>query len=202
MNSGYLSNPSNELSLDLWERAQDDDWNAFGELAELHYRLLFNYATNFTGDHDLIRDIIQDLYLHLWEERKSIKMQQVAFYMLRAVRNKIFNSFRDKKSRAAALQEYFENESDFTESNIELISNEIELSKATKLTEAIEALPKRQKEVIFLKYYQGMDNEQIALLLNVNRQSIANLAYKALNNLRQQIPENYWILVVTPLFKL
>jgi RNA polymerase sigma factor (sigma-70 family) len=193
-----MPNPSDKLTLELWNRTKQGEWDAFGQLAENHYRSLYNYATNFTQDADLIKDTIQDLYLHLWEKRESIQIEQITFYMLRAIRNNLFYSFRSLKSNQAALKEYITGEPAYTPAEIELISKETEYSQTLQLTEAIERLPKRQKEIVFLKYYQGMDNEQIASLLEVNRQSIANLVYKALTNLRQQIPDSYWVIVAAP----
>lgn len=198
MKFGYVPNPSEKLTLDLWNRTKHGEWDAFGRLAELHYRSLYNYATNFTQDPDLIKDTIQDLYLHLWEKRESIQIEQVTFYMLRAIRNNLFHSFRSLKSGQAALKEYIISEPTFTPADIELISNETEYNQTLRLNEAIERLPKRQKEIVFLKYYQGLDNEQIAALLEVNRQSVANLVYKALTSLRQQIPDSYWIILAAP----
>lgn len=192
-----MTSHANTLMLDLWNRSKEGEWEAFGELAELNYRSLYNYATNFTKDYDLIRDTIQDLYLHMWEKRENIHIEHVTLYMLRAVRNNLYYSFRSLKSNQAALKDYLLSEPAFIPGDVEFISNETAYRQALKLNEAIACLPKRQREIIFLKFYQGLNNEEIGALLEVNRQSVANLVYKALSNLRQQIPDSYWVLFIT-----
>jgi RNA polymerase sigma-70 factor (ECF subfamily) len=59
---------NNELYVSLWEQSQLGDRAAFSKLCEAHYRLLFNYAVNFTSDKEAIKDGIQDLFLQLWEK--------------------------------------------------------------------------------------------------------------------------------------
>lgn len=79
------------------------------------------------------------------------------------------------------------------ETRIEKTENDSESHH--KLRKAIYQLPKRQQEAIFLKFYEGLDNEQIAELMQVNRQSVANLIFKALSTLKTQIPFlSHWVL--------
>lgn len=172
----------------LWEQSQRGNKAAFCTLAEDHYRTLFNYAVSFTSDHDLIKDTIQELYLHLWENRERIQISQVSIYLLRSVRNKLISYYRLKRSFPLAAQEEMEDESDGLNSELNIISQEIIFENESRIQWALNKLPKRQKEVIFLKYYQGLDNDQIAAIMDISRQSIANLLHKALTSLRQYIP--------------
>ena len=58
------------------------------------------------------------------------------------------------------------------------------LSLQSKITELLNQLPKRQKEVIYLHYFEDMDYNQIAEIMSINYQSVLNLTQKALQKLR------------------
>jgi RNA polymerase sigma factor (sigma-70 family) len=81
---------ASELNIKLWQRFKAGDAEALGQLAQTHYRALYNYATKFSSDPDFIRDSIQELYLELWERRNFLS--ETAFvksYLLKALRHKL-----------------------------------------------------------------------------------------------------------------
>jgi RNA polymerase sigma factor (sigma-70 family) len=51
----------------------------------------------------------------------------------------------------------------------------------------LEQLPERQREVIHLRYFQNLKNEEIADIINVNYQSVSNLLHRAVKNLKKQL---------------
>lgn len=160
-------------------------------MVEAHYKVLFNYGATFTNDRELIKDTLQDLFIHLWEKRETLRIQYLTIYLLRSIRNNLFQSFRETKIFPVSIDEDLHDRPDeFTAEN-SLIFQERDSETKRRIKEAIATLPRRQKEVIFLKYYQGLDNEQMADLMGVNRQSVANLLHKAILSLRitfDQIP--------------
>lgn len=184
LKKSYLRPDQNEQFLLLWQRSVAGDKGAFCELVEAHYKTLFNYATSFTPNRELIKDTLQDLFIHLWEKREILHIQYLTVYLLRSIRNNLFQSFRGNELQPVALDDTAHNlADDFTIEN-SLIFEETDLEKKRRIKEALASLPRRQKEVVFLKFYQGLDNEQIADLMQVNRQSVANLLHKAILNLR------------------
>ena len=179
----------NETLLKLWDQARAGDSVAFCQLAEKQYRTLFNYAINFCNDRDFAKDAIQDLLIHIWEKREHINIQYVNIYFLKALRNQLLQGFR-KTNRSYTFIDLesanFISDNENAETVIE--QRESFLENKNRLKNAIEDLPKRQKEAIFLKFYEGLENEQIADLMQVNRQSVANLLFKAISTLKIQIP--------------
>lgn len=174
--------------LNLWHESQAGDSLAFCQLADKQYRTLFNYATNFTADREFIKDSIQDLLIHIWEKRSTIQIQFVTIYFLRALRNQLMQEFRKNNNVHAQMDiEEAAELSDYQTIETEIEQHEAFTENQVKVRTALEELPRRQKEAIFLKYYEGMDNEQIADLMQVNRQSVANLLFKAINSLKVQM---------------
>ena len=178
----------NVILLNLWHQSQAGDSLAFCQLADKQYRTLFNYATNFTTDREFIKDSIQELLIHIWEKRETINIQFVSIYFLKALRNQLLQEFR-RNNAANSLLDIDEvgQLSDYKTIETEIEQSEIYSENQIKVRSAIEELPRRQKEAVFLKYFEGMDNEQIADLMQVNRQSVANLLFKAISSLKQHI---------------
>ncbi len=79
------------------------------------------------------------------------------------------------------------------EFSIEKITLEKQISeeKGLKLRKTLSLLSKRQKEIIYLKYYQHLDHGQIAELMNINRQSVYNLLHEAIQKLRSLWHEEF-----------
>lgn len=186
----------NGFLLNLWQQAQAGNNAAFCQLAERLYSPLFNYACTFTPDRELIKDAIQDLMLHIWEKKKTIHIQFVAIYFFKALRNQLLLEFRrntpsDSFSDADSLTQL----SDYHTAETDIVQNESVSEQQLWVGNAINVLPKRQREVIFLKFFEGLTNEQIAGLMQLNRQSVANLVVKALSSLKAQIPVLDFLLV-------
>lgn len=178
----------NQHLLYLWQQAQAGDKMAFCRLAELQYRSLFRYATNFTSDTDFIKDTIQDVFINIWEKRQTITIQFVAVYFFKSLRNQLFQEFRRSKPSLSSLEADELGElSDWQTIEVNITQEESESESQLKLRQAVELLPKRQQEVVFLKFYKNLDNEQIADLMEINRQSVANLLYRALTTLKGQL---------------
>jgi RNA polymerase sigma factor (sigma-70 family) len=192
-----ITEENNHL-LELWQRSKAGDKVAFCQLAESQYRSLFGYAVNFTEDREFIKDSIQEIFINIWEKRQTLTIQFVAIYLFKSLRNQLLQEFRRNKN--AVSVPYFQEISQL--SDWETVETVIEKSEADsesqrKIRQAIESLPKRQQEVVFLKFYKGLENDQISELMEINRQSVANLLYKALTTLKSQMSFfKYWLVAL------
>ncbi|MBD2752484.1 RNA polymerase sigma factor [Spirosoma validum] len=188
-----VSIPADEQTMaQLWARFRADDEKAFDQLVEARYRVLFNYATRFTKDRDLIKDCIQDLFLELWNRRKAIvDTPYVTIYLIKALRNNLLRKLRRERDWALAVKEDPENDIyhiDELTAEVTWIAGETQLSTEQNLREAVSHLPKRQQEVVFLKFYEGLSNDDIAQVMDVEKQTVANFLYRAMTQLRNSLP--------------
>ncbi|WP_428660209.1 RNA polymerase sigma factor [Runella sp.] len=188
------------LLAQLWSRFKAGDEKAFDQLAELRYRVLFNYATRFTKNRDFIKDCIQDLFLELWERReKLVDTPYVTIYLIKSLRNNLFRQLRQEKSLGETDDWDKDSFTDEMTAERELIAAELLSEQAQTLRRAIEQLPSRQQEVIFLKFYEGLSNEEIAQIMDVERQTVANFLYRALTQMKHLLPA---FIILLPLFLL
>lgn len=187
----------NEFLLTLWQQTQAGDKDAFCQLAEAQYRSLFTYATNFTDDREFIKDSIQEVFIRLWERRTSLTIQVVSMYLFKALRNQLMAEHRRPVRMLSSLASpEVAHLTDWQTAETVMEQHEADSESQQRVRQAIHQLPKRQQEVIFLKFYKGLDNEQIAELMEINRQSVANLLFRALGALKSQMAFcTYWLLV-------
>jgi RNA polymerase sigma factor (sigma-70 family) len=186
-------NPS-ELPNDnllLWSKFLHGNTCAFEKLMNRHYRDLLNYGTKFTGDKELVKDCIQDLFLTLWANRRTINTTHyVKYYLLKSLRRKLV------KSLCGNINSYVNyNYVDFNAGFDEPVENKIILSEnyfelSQKIRNLLASLSKREQEVIYLRFYADADYYEIAEIMCINRQSAYNLLHEALGKLKKVLLTN------------
>lgn len=170
----------------LLQRLQNNDEKALGALMKLFYEPVYNYACKFSPDEQLIKDCIQEIFISLWQRRDSATtISSLKYYLLRAVKNQVIKAINKnaKIINTASLHEY-----DFKvefSTEYKLLEKQVSAENAARLHEILSQLPVRQKEIIYLKFYHHLDHEQIAALMNINRQSVYNLLHESLQRLRK-----------------
>jgi len=169
---------------EIWERFRSGDEQAFSYIFDTYHIQLFEYGQRFTPDEYLVRDSIQDLFFELARKKGKLSpTDNILFYLLKSLRQKIFANMRkaNKRSRAEINYEQLE---DFRLSySIETNQEEKEL-KLDLLAQAINQLPPRQKETIYLKFYKNLSNKEVAEVMQINYQSVGNSIQKAISKLR------------------
>lgn len=172
----------------LWSGLRNGDTSAFDSLIKKYTDMLFNYGSRFTADRDIVKDCVQELFVELWKKRETLTLPKtVKWYLFVALRNRVFRE-QTKWNKTETLSE---NEHDFfLEYSIEekIIGNTEDAELAKKIKTILNSLPARQREIIYLRYYENYDYEQISVLMNINKQSVHNLLQKAYKGIRSDWP--------------
>jgi len=167
-------------------RIQKNDEQALALLMRKYYTNLYNYAARFTPDDALIKDCIQEVFISLWQRRQTVGViLSPKFYFLRAIKNKVLKSLDSARRKIGnqTLPEEYDFSHEFSIEKI-IIAKQVSEQNADRLKSILALLSKREKEVIYLKYYQYLDNGQIADLMNISRQSVYNLLHDAIRKLK------------------
>ena len=165
--------------LDLFKRG---GWNAYTKLYNQHFKLLTNYGHKFTRDLDFIEDAVQDLFIKLWTNRASLSTPiSVKNYLYKALRSILFRKMQ-VRARFTEIQDGdpLPFEVSFDQA---VIATEEEQELRIKIKSAISTLPARQQEIVYLRFYEGLDYEEIADIMEITVASTYKLLYKALNNI-------------------
>jgi len=168
----------------LWQKMLGGDKEAFEQIYQNNARLLTTYGKKITPNREIINDAIQDVFINLWQKKDQLpKVDNVKAYLLKSLRNRIL---RILESRMTEHDEAQPNQAMVESFESYLIQEELASENLQRLYLSIEKLPTRQKEVINLKYFQNLNTEEIAEVLNINYQSVSNLLYKSIKTLKKQ----------------
>lgn len=168
----------------LWQLLRTGSEEAYSVLAQRYYAKLVHYGQKFTPNRQLVEDALQDLLIRLWLGRQRLSdTPSVKFYLLKAFRHQLFKSL-NKSLRHSEVDEADMAELMVFSVEDQYIELESDLRFTSELTERLTHLPTRQREVIYLRFFQGLTIEEIADLLVIQTQSVSNLLQRALTNLR------------------
>jgi RNA polymerase sigma factor (sigma-70 family) len=173
---------------ELWQGLRQGDAQAAADLLRAFYADLYHYGRRIAGDQDLVRDSIQEIFAYLWQKRDTLpEVQQVKAYLLKSLRRHLLRAMQ-REQRRQLFARGAEPETDITFSPEDfLIATEAENDRGARLAEAINRLTKRQREAIFLRFYQGLGQAEIAELMDINPQSLYNLTHEAIRALKRML---------------
>lgn len=168
----------------LWSLTLKGDTDAFRDIHRELFKGLYNYALKLLQDGEQANDAVQDLFVKIWVRRESIGVvQKVKPYFFTALRRQVLNQLRNLQIRELHIGGLPRPDIDFSPEEI-VVRNEEYENLHNKITALLNELPRRQKEVIYLRYFEEMDYSQIAGVMGIHYQSVLNLTQKALQKLR------------------
>lgn len=167
----------------LWDSFRRGEEQALITIYNRNIKALFNYGMKFLNEREIIKDLIQELFIELWKNRKNLgDTDSVKYYLFTSLRRKIIRTKSKFNFRMLRIQDGMDIETSPIES--ELIEMELDSDRKEKLAFLINQLTKRQRLVIHLRYFEEMEYDKIARLLNLNKQTIYNLISKAIESLK------------------
>ncbi len=175
-----------ENSAQLWDAFRLGSTQALATLFEAYYFALFSYGLKLTGDEDLVKDCIQDLFQKLWRRREGIRATPVVkAYLFKALRRHLGDETKLLRQHRHLLPAYTDS-FEVTYSHEEfLIAQQSDAEQSTRLLAALNQLSKRQREALYLKFFDGFSYERIAEVMSLNTQSVRNLVFNALKAVRK-----------------
>lgn len=169
---------------DLWNLLRDDNKDALSQLYKKYIKGLYNFGLKHTSNKELVKDTLQELFTEIWTKRVNLsEVNHVKVYIMKAFRYKLLRAISNVyKTKTYSFEELLLEQTAF-----DVIEEKLSLERRNELKKQLEKLPERQREVIYLRYFQNLKNEEIAEIINVNYQSVSNLLHRALTKLRKNI---------------
>ena len=175
-----------QLDSQMWEAFRNDSRMAYKWIYLNYADLLYNYGLKIIPNDDLVKDSIQDLFIELWNRRKNLtNVNSIKAYLMVGFRRKIIER-KKKLQRFQSISEIEKFEINFS-SKISFTELGIAEERREGLLKALNLLPERQKEAIFLRFYNKLTCKEIGEILEVNAQSVYNLIHRALKMLRNEL---------------
>lgn len=185
------SGPDDET---LWNLFRNGDEDAFARLYQNYVQTLYHYCAHFATDRALIKDCIHDLFVELWKHRSTIgPTTSVRFYLMASIKRKLVRHLTAEQKLVSQDDVTNGRRVGDTLSGMDpshehwLISREEDSYASDCLHQALSKLPRRQREAVHLRYFQNLSNEEISALMQINIQSVYNLIFGAMSNLKRYI---------------
>lgn len=180
-----------------WGLFLGGDTNALSAIFLDYHDDLFNYGMKLSGNEDIVKDSIQDLFLKLWKNRKNLSAVKIIKpYLLKSLRHHILDSLELCKplqsienDNDSAFQVEYSHE-DF------LINNHINEEMRLKVISALNKLTPRQREAIYLRFFENLDFETIAQIMEMNVQSVRNILHRAMQLMRDMLLLPFFVIML------
>lgn len=181
MMSKKNSVPTDEV---LWKATLSGEEKPFEILFNRYYDLLVNYGSRFTNDVDLIREAVQSLFIKIWNNRSSLReTPSVKYYLIKSFRRVLIRLLQHNTIGI-----------NFTEDTVfgiqipheqKIINREISAEQRERIERLLSLLTNRQREAIYLRFYENLSYEEIAEILGMQVGGTYKLIYRALDRLRE-----------------
>ena len=187
-------NFKNASDKDLFNLLREDNGLALDELFNRYWEKLFKSADKLLFDEDAAKDVVQDVFIKIWENRNSILITNLYAYLLQATKYQVISHLRRGKFTAQHEERL---ESLISENSTEQIINFKELNLA--ITESLEHVPNRCREIFYLSRFEYLSNKEIADRLDLSVRTVETQISKALKYLRETL-ETSWMALFLFLF--
>lgn len=178
----------------LWQGLKQGDKEMFLALYKKYYHTLLFIGLKEMKDAHLVKDIIQQLFLYLWEKRETIQeARNIKSYLITSFLRKLTADWK-KSKQSGVLQVVRNDYPEDPQSNPEekLIRKDEQSHLFKMLMDRINELPNRQKELITLKFYEGLTYEEIVQRTGLSHRTVYNKIHEGLKKLKLDIAQSQY----------
>ena len=172
----------------LFTAFRGGDRNAFSELYRLTFNQLLRYGTVICSDRRLVENTTQEFYLRMLQHPEKLDhVINFKLYLFKSIKQNLLHEMSKKQRRAVILQMASAPPDSEPCREAQLVIEEASEEKIRWLKCQLDALPSRQREVIFLRFYEGFTYNKIAEITSLPAQVARNYVARALKKMRQNL---------------
>ena len=181
----------------LLELLKASDTDAFNAIYDRYSRPLLRYLLQKLKDIDTCNDLLQDIFISLWEKRAIVTINtSIKAYLYQAARYKIIDVYRNN----TRFEGYLFQLSEFIEQEYSVVDKIDYRQKLSEVEQGINNLPEKMREIFILSRYEHKTNSDIAFQTNLSVQTVKNQISKALRLLRIRYMSADVVILVASLF--
>lgn len=180
-----ISNSNHYSDLQLWMGIQMGDADMFRELHKRYVLQLSNQAYKILHDEDLVKDLVQDVFLTLFLKKNELPNDlNAGAYLNTAVKNRSLNALRDMELKQLHHKVVLKN------SWSEMVSNGWDQPELRmQLNSSLAELTGKPKDVFMLRHQQNKSYKEIATQLNISSKTVEKHIHKAVRTLREKLKD-------------
>lgn len=191
----------------LFDQIKSGDQKALELLFAIYFPRLNDFARNVVKDDVISQDIVQEVFVKVWEKRAEIESINLEAFLFRLVRNRCIDYIKHLKVVQNRMNE-IKLDSKYEELyRIDFVGDEpyvlIEQELTQKIEKTIQSLPERCREVFILSRLDGLKNREIAEKLGINVKNVERHLSRAMQsfheNFRDELPIALVVLVLKSL---
>ncbi len=182
----------NASEFDCVNKIRKGDECAFRDLFKAYYQRLVNYARRYVHDTDIAENIVEDVFLKIWNDRKKLHIAiSLQAYLFKAVRNHSLNYVKRLKLEHKMISDlaYSPNRIETPEEHF------IEKEMHQQIQQAISELPERSRTVFTMHRYDNLKYSEIAEILDISVGTVETHMVRALRSLRDRVFHLFFILI-------
>ena len=171
------------------------DETALSVLFDTYYEKLYLFAEKYIYDSDKAHDIVQDVFLKIWENAERLELtSSIQHYLFASVRNGCLNYLKslqieDRNNRKYA-EAYIESQ------NVDMVDDEELLARVRQV---LDELPEKCREVCLLRFVEGYKYAEIAARLDMNENTVKAQLHRGMERLKQAFATYDYVLVLCAL---
>jgi len=165
---------------ELFRQIRNSEEKAFELIFRLYYKPLKQYAQNLLLNEHLCEDIVHEVFINIWQNRKELKITSPRNYLYTMVKNKALNQLRHDIVKQKYIEEVNNTSSDF------ILDEDSNCYEISKILETIYSLPEQCKKIFIMSRMHGLKHAEIAEDLNISVKTVKNQIGKALKRLREE----------------
>ncbi len=182
----------------LWKSFLEGNKEAIATIFLLFHDDLYRYGLKLAGNTDLVEDSIQDLFLQLWKNRQNLKpVDNLKPYLFKSFRNHMIDNL-ELRNPVMHIESDFEHPFEVTYSPEDfIIQQQVSEENLLKIAEALNNLSSRQREAIYLRFFEELDFDMIAIIMDMNVQSVRNTLHRGLQAMRNLMLMQFFLLATS-----
>lgn len=180
----YYKYPNDEVLLKDFKSGKKD---AYEYIFRNFSGLMYNYGFKICHDSAMTKDAMQDVFLKILTHYQKINIvSSLKLYLFKALRNEIFKRLNIDNRMVECNSCYDDFNLDYSAEE-KIIEDEITMIRIKELSYVVQELPRRQKECIYLRYYEAMSYQEIAEIMDIEISSVYKMLYKAIEQLYDKL---------------
>ncbi len=172
----------NLSDVDLIDLLKSGDIAAFNQIYDRYNGLLYVFTFKLTEDYDEAKDIVQELFMYLWDKKTEIEIRSsFSSYLYGAVRNNFLKRVAHNKVKTNYAERFLNSMQEGIDSTADYIT---EKEYAREIEKHISSLPEKMAKIFILSKFKHLSNKEIAEEMNLAEKTVKNIMTQAVRSLR------------------
>lgn len=188
-----MSNPKH-IDRNLLRKLKLGDRSAFQVIFDAYSERLFHFAYSYLKDSNETEEIVQEVFLRLWEIRTEVDEEKsFKSFLYKMTVNRVFNHLKHQIVRQKYEEHLMSLDPSFSETPEEALRrNEL----TDKVQEVLNKLPEQKRRIFILSRLKGYSNAEISEKLGLSVRTVENQVYRATKFLKEHLKDDYLILLI------